>query len=229
MKLSEVIAIVIALLGLAGAFQGFVAVDLYTKLITISVSEGLVLWIASRQLAEWAKAEKPKGFTSQPKSRPLRKPTAIAALAIIAVLFSIIAWQTVRIYAINIETSQQADRFVLWIFAPTQLVNELTISVPLASQGNCRPVNDARCPAKPEMVDWDSSNPMLRLTEFSYPQRQGISCSSLVSSGQFRFDPQPSTIQVFQPERRITFVSLIAIFGGVTCLLFVVLVFLRSL
>lgn len=228
MKPSEVIAIVVAFLGLAGAFQGFVAVDLYTKLITIAVSEGLVLWIASRRLAEWARTKKSTGFGSQPRSRPLKKPMAAAALAIIAVLFSIGAWQTVWLYAVNIEIYRKADQLVLWVSAPMQLVNQLDVSVPLASRANCMPEDDPRYPAHPEMFAWDSSNPILRLTDFSYPQRQGLSCSSSVASAEFGFIQQPATIQVFRPERRRAFLALTLAFGGVTWLLSVVWVFCRS-
>lgn len=215
MKLSEIIALVVAVLGLAGAFQGFFAVDLFSKLIALAAGESIVLWVAARRLKDWGKTKPSPGF-AQLSSRPrLKLGSMILAPGIICLFFSMAAWFVLWLYAINIETSNSGDRVVFWIHGSRQATEKLLVSYPRATEAECRPETDPNYRASTAMVEPDGPNPRLDIRNFAYPQSQGLSCLKGTTVKQLRFEPKPSTVEILNPERRLTYETCIFIFGGI--------------
>jgi hypothetical protein len=212
MKTSEIIALLVAFLGLAGAFQGFFSVELFSKLLALAVGGTIVLGVAMRRLADWSKVKKPAGYIARNSRLWLRPASSLIALSLICVAFSVGAWLVLWFYAINIEVQVGPERIVFWIQGSRQITNKLIVLVPSQSQYNL--LTDTSHQADIVEVDSDTPNPQLHIKDFSYPQRQGISCVHGTSMAHSNFQREPSTIEVLFPEDRRKYRTLILCIGG---------------
>lgn len=233
MAIAERIALFVAVFSLAGAFQGFIAVDLVWKLVGLAVSGGVVLWVSAQWLASWSAIKSQPGFAvGAPRRIKFSRTAAFAALSVLCMAFSAGTVLVLCFYAVNVlATIGPGDRVELWVHASLLPSGKVTLQIPPRSQSRCTPVDPARDPsnrAATVMIDWDSPNPQLQLTNFSYPQRQGISCSPRVSIDRFFISHEPPGVDIFFPERRLKYVWIIAIFWGVLWITSVFYVLFRS-
>jgi hypothetical protein len=231
MKLSEIIALIVVILGLAGAFQEFFAVDFFTKLVALAVGGGIVLWVAARRLTDWIRIRSKNELPMRIPRRSKRKlAVAIFALFIICIAFSAAACFVLRFYAINIEVALGADHnsLDLWIHGSHQVASKVTVLVPPSNEFECEPIRNTGDDAQVVLVDWESSNPQLQITNFSYSQHQGISCSPPPTIDRFAFRIEPATVEVVLPERRLKYKILFVILGGVLWIASSLFVIFRS-
>lgn len=145
MKLAEIIALIGAVLGLAGALEGFFTVSFFTKLVWLAVVGGLAFWIAARWLTDWTKVRSPIGLVVNSPSRSYTKlAAAILALSIICFCFLVGTWAVLWFYAINIEVAViPSDRVDFWIHGSRQVASKLTILVPPGGEFDCEPIGDS--------------------------------------------------------------------------------------
>ena len=229
MKLSEIIAAVVVILGLAGALQSFFAVDLFVKLVAFAACETAALWVAVRRLKDWVRIKQASGFSTPRAGSPLRLAAAIVALGLICFAFSLGAWLVMWFYAINIEVTERNDKVYFWIRGSRQAVNMLRVAYPKYSESKCKPTAGAE-PADIANVDSFGPSPRLDIRNFAHPQSQGIECRSGTTINQFQFEVDPR-VEILKPNRRSNYRNLIVSLGGllwIASISYVVYPYLRS-
>jgi hypothetical protein len=230
MRLGEIIALILAVVGLGGAFQTFFTVDFYTKLIALAVAASTAVWIASGRLADWIRRKSnPRLRKGSPHLRKMKLLAATCALGTTCFAASSAGYLIVRFYAINIDlTVASNDKAVLWISGARQVAAKLTVLVPPPGEFRCEPVGDSNYPAASVMYNWDSSNPQLQISNFCFPQRQGLSCGSRTSPDYFIFRVEPPNLDVLSPRRRGSYQTLILALGGALWISSTIFVSFRS-
>lgn len=233
MTASEGIALLVAVLGLAGTFQQFVAVPLLWKVCALLVAGAGLAWILARRLSSWSAAEPKMGFGD---GRLLRRGwtrfATVVGLFLVSLGFAGGTMLVVWFYAINIfETRNQSDQLVVWIHGSLVPADVIEVLPPPYPEARCAPVDasgEASLRAATVMSGWESPTPQLKLTSFSYPQRQGIVCRREITIGRFDVRAEPRHVDVLLPGRRLTYFLGIAVIWGILWIAFSIYAIARS-
>jgi hypothetical protein len=228
MKFADLIALVVAVLGLAGALEGFLKVQFSTTLIALAVIGALIFFVTARRLAEWIKVKFKPGYNIGGSHRSgLKILFAILALGLIGFCFVSLGYWVIETYAVNIEDPIVTEgRGELWIRGSRQLANQIEVLLPLRSEFKCGPHSETT--AQVGVVNLDKPDPSLKTTNFRDPQRLGISCRPPVTVDRFIFKVEPPTLEVLPPDRRLKLKKRFIYLGGALWILSGVFVIWQS-
>jgi hypothetical protein len=90
------------------------------------------------------------------------------------------------------------------------------------------PVQNGMHRADVVLIDFDTPNAQMQISNFFHPQVLGVRCEPPVELGRFTFRVKPTSIEVFLPDRRKLYDVSIFIAGGALWIGAVVLVWFRS-
>jgi hypothetical protein len=216
---AEIIAAIVAFLGLGAAIQGFFLVPLVWKLAGIAIGAMVCVGIAATRLASWAKPELSAGFRQEDSQRSWAQiATSSAVLLVICILFAVIAGVVVWFNTLNVEVlASQDTRTEFWIRGAQQGTDRLSIHLPAPSHKKCAPIDapaGGRLRADLTVVDWNTASPQLQLSNFFYPQVVGVRCSLGIDLNRIVIRVEPPTAEVFFPDRRFVYNASIAALGG---------------
>lgn len=187
--------------------------------------------VVIQQFTKWIKVKSPR-FPTSGHPRLYRLAVAIISLGVICGAFSAVAFLVTRIYAINIEESiQENGQVIFWIHGSRQVASDFTVLVPTSNESRCKPVDCASGSiyrAITTMVDWNTLNPQLKITNFSYPQCQGLLCGPGLTIDRLTFRTNPPNIDILIPEHQRKYRVIILIFGGVSWIASICFVIFRS-
>jgi hypothetical protein len=232
MGLREITASIVVFLGLGSAVQNFFGVPLLWKLAGIAVSAVLIVWFLAVRLANWAESRVPP-IIGEPRRPTWKKRIAsTAVLGAICLSFVLIACAVVRFNTVGINIIEKSStKLEFSIKGSLPGVDNLTIQMPPMKQAKCvpfDPVQDGRYRADVALIDFDTPNPHMQISNFFYPQIFGVRCEPSVELSGFRFWRKPGSIEVFLPDRRNLYDIFIYTVGGALWIGAIVLVWFRS-
>ncbi len=228
-----VIGVIIAGLGLGGAIQNFFVVPLPWKLFGIAMGTAVVVWFTVCRLANWVKPTRRAGFSQISSSRS-RSGIAISAviLLVLCLILSSIAIATIHFNTISVQILAVSNaKTELWVRGAVQGTDRLTIQLPSPTHTTCAPIDPAggsRYRTDVVIVDWNTSNPQLQLSNFFYPQRLGLRCMSPIDLNRVTVRAEPPSTEVFSPDRTRCYNSGIFLLGGVLWIVALVFLYFRS-
>ncbi len=231
MKITELIILIAAILGLGAALEGFINVGFSTKLIVLAFCGVLAFWIAVRRLTDWLRVKRSTGLIiNRPRRSKAKMLVGILLLGGLALCLLGTSYLVIKFYAINIETAILSNnQGGIWITASRQLASKLIVSVPPnANAFDCWPVSNHGRPAETTMLEWDTLEPHLQITNFIYPERQGVICSPTPTRDQFGFLVEPATLEVLLPDQRSRYQKLFCALGGFLWIAGIAFFILRS-
>ncbi|MDX6444435.1 MAG: hypothetical protein QOH71_1509 [Blastocatellia bacterium] len=230
MKFADIIAVIVAALGLGAALEGYLSVEFSTKLIVLALCAVIVFFVVTRRLTNWVKARAPTGPTvSRPRRSRLKLFLAVIGLTLVAVGVFAGAYAVMTIYALNVEVVQLGDEGGVWLNASRPVATKVALSVPKSSDGfDCRPVSSGDRPSQTTMLEWDGLNPHLQITNFRYPERQGVICRPAAGVDKFQRVVEPATLEVLLPAQHSKYQRLFIYLGGALWIASLLWLFVRS-
>lgn len=226
MSRTEIIGLIITLLSLAGSLETFGGVAFSWKLIATGIAAVTVLWLVAGRLARWVRPSHSPGFGPTGPSTPYgRHVVSIIVLVVVSASFVGGAWLIVLFYTLNVEENPISnDQFEFWLRAPVQVAEKLTVHLPSRTKAACDPIEpQAREQADVTLVDFNTLNPQLQISNFSHPQRQGLRCRPRIDPDDIKVRVAPPTIEIFFPGDRLRYLVGIISTGGVLWILGIVL------
>jgi hypothetical protein len=229
----EIIAFVVALLSLAPSLETFGKVGFFWKLFVIPFSAIIVLYLVAHYLSKWVNPKPPTGFVKDTYSRS-KKRVALSggALAAICASYTFIAWLIVHFYTVGVvENVMPHGKLEFWIQGAIQITDKVSIQLPPPGQVSCEPIDPpegGRHRAEATMVDWNSLNPQLQISNFSSPQRLGVRCTPRIDISRITVRVEPPTIQVLFSDRRSCYKYIIFVTGGILWIAAFVFFLVRS-
>jgi hypothetical protein len=235
MLLREIIATVVTVLSLAAALENFGKVSFFWKLFATLLSEIIVLYFVSDRLSKWLKP-KYLGFGKKNLTRSKKRAAVCGAiLTAICGSFILVAWLIVHYYTINVvevvEAVKPYNKSEFWIQAAVQHANKVSVQLPPRAETHCAPIDPpggGRYRADITMIDWDSLNPQLEISNFSYPQRLGVRCITCININHVIVRIEPPSIKVFFPNLLSYYKYFIFITGGVIWIVTLSFLIVRS-
>lgn len=228
MKFADLIALVVAILGLGGALEGFLKVGFSTTLIALGVIGALIFFVIARRLAAWIMVRFKPGYRKErPRRSKLKMLFAMLTLGFIGFCFAGVAWWVIDTYAINIEDPILTEgRGELWIRGARQVASQIEVLLPLRSEFNCGP--HSHTTAQVGVGNLNKPDPSLKVTNFQNPQRLGISCRPPLTADRLTFNVDPSTMAVLLPEHRLKIKKRFIYLGGTLWIASVIFVIWQS-
>lgn len=219
MSVSNSVALVISILGLAQAIQNYILVDYYLKLFTLALTALLVVFIWSQRLVEWV-AVRPVSSAANPAvhRRNEKRAKSVLALFVFCLTYVLTGVFVLNAFAINVTAESSNGKRDYWIIASYQVASKIAVKVPNPPTFQTSLMDapgDPSVRANAFQEGWQSPTPLIWLYDFVVPQRQGISCDATAPIESVELHPTPATIQVLYPERRRQHLRLILIVGGV--------------
>lgn len=233
MRLREIIATLVTVLLLAVELEKFGTVNFFWKLFAVLPNAIIVLYVVADRLSKWLKPRPNMGFGKNTYSRSKKRIAAsVTLVTIICSFFIFIAWLIVHFYTVNVvETVRAYGKSEFWIQAAVQLANRVSIQLPLRAEKQCTPIDppeDGRHRADITMIDWDSLNPQLEISNFSYPQRLGVRCTPPIDINHVIVRVEPQNIEVFFPNLLSYYKYIIFITGGILWIVVLSFLLVRS-
>lgn len=230
MRWRDIIAAVIAFISLAAALETFGKVSLIWKLITLTLSTIIVLYLLVISLTKLLDPKIEPGFKKPTPSGPFKRYVLPAfALTMICVIFVIGARIIVNFYTIGIEEMESPNsKLSFWIRGAVPLAKKVSVQLPTRAKTLCTIKDSPKNRADSLMVDWNSKNPQLQLSSFSYPQSISVHCSPRIDFSSINIQIEPPTTLVLWPEDREIYKKFIIVIGGILCIATLLIFFVRS-
>jgi len=219
MRGNKIIAAIIVFLSFAAALENFGTISFIWKLIAVAISAIIILWYAAGWLSKWVKPKGQAGIVNvKPSKSWIRYGASVICVTAICAFFGIITWIIVNYYTIGIEEiATSSGKYEFWIQASVPLAKKVSVRLPPGIQTKCKPVDppgSGTNRAEAMLIDWDSSNPQLQLSNFSFPQRIGLRCVSRIDLNRITIRIEPPHTPVFFPGHRGRYKMGIFLIGG---------------
>lgn len=233
MRPLDTLAVIVSILGLGGALQDFFIIPLLWKLFGIAAGALVVVWFAAQKLGKWAKPGQSASFAPPPRARSKTR-TAVSALAlgVLCTILVFISGVVVRHNGVTVEVDVSADNGVEFLIeGAIQSVTTLTIQLPQPTHKQCKlvdPIGGSRYRADVVMVDWNTANPQLELSNFVYPQLLSLRCLVAIEPDLIIVRVEPRSTEVFYPDRTYSYNRGIIVAGGFLWFAGLVLLWFRS-
>lgn len=219
MDSSKIIPVVIEFLALATALESYGTVSFFWKLFAVAVGAILLLYFTTMRLATWVKPTPPKGVEKPIRRSAWRRFVAPGLiLAGVCTVFLGIGLFVVSFYTINLKAvGSTKDQCEFQISAAYPLADSVSIPLPPRVKARCEPFDLSPSGAQLAdvlMVDWDSLNPQLQLSNFSSPQRIGLRCTPCIDIESIKIRIEPPTMKWLSPGSRCNHILGIFVIGG---------------
>jgi hypothetical protein len=181
-KIAAAVALLLAVLSIAAAFESFTNVDLVWKLPVTALAALLVSLSLAYWLAQWCKpAAAYSGYWHTSALSPeIRRGLSAIALGAVCVVFVAVALLQIKWFALQFDHRTAPEKSTARLIASSLRVESVTIPLPPGSASNCKWANEGP-PSVPnlkmQMIDWDSPVRKLHIDDFVYPQRLSIECA----------------------------------------------------
>jgi len=220
MSVEKIITGLITLLALAAAFENFGKVGFNLKLIALSIIALITLYISTNHLTKWVKKEiKPK-----PK---IKKTISVVGSIIICIIFVVASLLIKNYYTIQIEEMTSSDdKFKFRIRGAVHLASKVSVQLPPRTKTICLPKDHPKHRADSLMENWNSANPQLQLSNFSYPQSIFLECAPRIDFNSINIRIEPPNILVLFPSSSANYRILIFSIGGILCIASLVFFFI---
>jgi len=232
MEMAEIIQIIVAILGLAGAFETFSKVGVIWKLAAVAVSGILLINLAATALARWAKPKPDIGFGPGSPRPGSRIVLGLLGLAAIAFATAALGWAIVYFYGIGVvELSSAQERLEVGIRGAVPVTTQLDVLLPPRKDAKCQPLPPSERDQEVGDVrtqDLDTQNPSLVIKQFRYPQVVAFGCSPRVDLSVIAFRPDPADVEIFPPSKASLYNQVITLIGGALWLVGISLLSRRS-
>ena len=207
---------VVGLLGISGAFQTFIALNLPERLTVTAIATLSFCLGLNRTLAPWIKP--PTRQSSPPEPFSKRKfIIAVVAQFFICICVVLFAdWFLIGRLTFQLDQTKVANRTIALLIAPYPGVESVVVELP--------PFNEARCDSidrtpnsithlNSVMQDWNGPMPTLLIDDFVYPQREEIACEG--DRAVENLEIKPSAIVVYSKRQLWWWRFWSALAGGV--------------
>jgi hypothetical protein len=233
MSFADRSALVGAASSLVIALQNLVNLEFPVKLTAIAIFAVSAVWACSSSLIRSIKTrQQPFGLSAERSSRTCLQVLGILGLLGLCALIALCAWLFIGFYTVSVTTNfdQQPDRIAIWFRAAISQADEFVIEVPRQGDIKCKPLpsSSPQRAANSVVYDWSSANPQIRISDFRYPQQQGLACSPPIKLDELILRAKPPSIEIFFPERQTEYNVVIFLIGGVLWLASALRVLLRA-